>query len=215
MRVLAIGDIHGCSIALQALLAEVSPTIDDLVIALGDFVDWGPDSRGVLDRLLELGKRCTLISLRGNHEEMMLLSRLNADEQAIWIKAGGDATIRSYEGEPIPISHWDFVEQQCIDVYETASHIFVHGGLNPDLLVAQQPTYMFHWKTFRDVKPHCSGKVVVCGHSTQRSGLPNSVGHSICIDTGPSSGGWLTCFEPTTGAYWQANQRGKTRRGSV
>jgi serine/threonine protein phosphatase 1 len=95
MRLLAIGDIHGCSRALDALLEVVSPGSDDVIVALGDFVDWGPDSRGVLDRLLELRSRCHLIGLRGNHEEMMLRSRLNADEHAIWLRAGGDATLRS------------------------------------------------------------------------------------------------------------------------
>jgi serine/threonine protein phosphatase 1 len=138
MRTLAIGDIHGCSKALDALLAAIAPSRDDLVIALGDFVDWGPDSCGVLNRLIELSKHTRLVSLRGNHEEMI-----------------------------------------------------------------------------RDVKPHCSGKTVVCGHATQRDGQPRSIGHAICIDTGVSCGGWLTCLEPMSGMYCQANERGKLRRGCV
>ena len=52
MRLLAIGDIHGCSRALDALLDIVSPASDDVVVALGDFIDWGPDSRGVLDEVV-------------------------------------------------------------------------------------------------------------------------------------------------------------------
>ena len=215
MRTLVIGDIHGCSRALDALLAEVAPAPTDLVIALGDFVDWGPDSSGVLDRLIELGMHTQLLGLRGNHEEMMLRSRDNQDEYAIWLRAGGDATLRSYRDEPIPASHWKFIEQTCLDVYETPSHVFVHGGLNPDLPVDEQPVYMFRWKTFRDVRPHCSGKVMVCGHSTQRNGRPRSVGHAICIDTGVSCGGWLTCFEPASGAYWQANERKESRHGRL
>lgn len=100
MRVLAIGDIHGCS------RDAVSPAPDDVIVALGDLVDWGPDSRGVLDRLLALRSRCRLIALRGNHEEMMLWSRRNAVEHAIWLRAGGDATLRSYKDGSIPDSHW-------------------------------------------------------------------------------------------------------------
>jgi serine/threonine protein phosphatase 1 len=215
MRTLAIGDIHGCGTAFNALLATVAPTQDDLVVALGDFVDWGPDSKGVLDRLLKLGRQTHLVGLHGNHEEMMLRSRENADERAIWLKVGGDATLRSYRNEPIPNEHWGFIEHDCRDVYEDDSHIFAHGGLNPDLPVDQQPAYMLRWKTFRDVRPHCSGKIVVCGHTTQRGGRPRSIGHAICIDTGASCGGWLTCFEPATGDYWQANERGESRRGSV
>lgn len=215
MRVLAIGDIHGCSRALDTLLDAVSPASDDLVIALGDLVDWGPDSRGVLDRLLALRSRCNLITLRGNHEEMMLWSRRNADEHAIWLRAGGDATLRSYEDGSIPDSHWTFIEHECRDSYETDSHIFVHGGLSPDVRLDEQPVHVMRWKTFRDVRPHCSGKVVVCGHTVQRTGEPRSLGRSICIDTGASCGGWLTCLEPASGGYWQANQGGKSRRGHI
>lgn len=213
MRHLAIGDIHGCSRALDALLEAVSPTSDDVIVALGDFVDWGPDSRGVLDRLLALRSRCRLIALRGNHEEMMLCSRLNADEHAIWLRAGGDVTLRSYGDEPIPKAHWNFIEQECRDSYETDSHIFVHGGVTPDVPLLEQPVYMLRWKTFRDVRPHCLGETVVCGHTTQRSGNPTSLGHSICIDTGVSCGGWLTCLDSASGVYWQANQAGKCRSG--
>ncbi|HEY2589724.1 MAG TPA: metallophosphoesterase family protein [Tepidisphaeraceae bacterium] len=215
MRLLAIGDIHGCSRAMDALLDVALPASDDVIVALGDFVDWGPDSRGVLDRLLSLRSRCNLIALRGNHEEMMLRSRLNADEHAIWLRAGGDVTLRCYADRSIPESHWNFIEHECRDFYETDSHIFVHGGLSSDVPLQEQPAYMLRWKTFRDVRPHCSGKVVVCGHTTQRDGEPRWLGHSICIDTGASCGGWLTCLEPATGAYWQANQGGKTRRGEL
>lgn len=215
MRFFAIGDIHGCSSALDALLDVVSPAPDDVIVALGDFMDWGPDSRGVMDRLLALRSRCHLIGLRGNHEEMMLRSRLNADEHAIWLRAGGGATLQSYENRAIPESHWNFIEHECRDVYETDSHILVHGGVSPDVPLSEQPVYMFRWKAFRDVRPHCSGKVVVCGHTTQRDGKPRSLGHSICIDTGASCGGWLTCLEPASGNYWQANQSGKTRRGHL
>lgn len=213
MRLLAIGDIHGCSRAMGALLDAVSPASGDVVVALGDFVDWGPDSCGVLDRLLDLRSRCNLIPLRGNHEEMMLRSRLNADEHALWLRAGGDVTLRSYANGSIPESHWSFIEHECRDFQETDSHIFVHGGLDPDIPLKEQPVYMLRWKTFRDVRPHCSGKVVVCGHTTQRDGKPRSLGHSICIDTGASRGGWLTCLEPASGEYWQSNQDGITRRG--
>ncbi len=66
MRVLAIGDIHGCSVALDGLLAAVQPETSDIVITLGDYVDRGPDSCGVIDRLINLQKQCRLVPLRGN-----------------------------------------------------------------------------------------------------------------------------------------------------
>ena len=72
---LAIGDVHGCLRALDALLEDVDPQPDDLVVLLGDYIDRGPDSKGVLDRLLLLRARCRCVTLKGNHELMMLAGR--------------------------------------------------------------------------------------------------------------------------------------------
>ena len=72
MRTLAIGDIHGCRTALDHLLAFVKPLPGDMIITLGDYVDRGPDTKGVIDRLIELHATGQLIPLRGNHEIMMI-----------------------------------------------------------------------------------------------------------------------------------------------
>ena len=72
MRILAIGDIHGCSIAFDTLIASVQPQPNDKIITLGDYVDRGPDSKGVIDRLIALHETGQLTALRGNHELMML-----------------------------------------------------------------------------------------------------------------------------------------------
>ena len=79
MRTLVIGDIHGCWRALQALLAAVDLRPDDRIITLGDYVDRGPNSRGVVERLIELHARGNLIPLRGNHDEMMLEARRSGE----------------------------------------------------------------------------------------------------------------------------------------
>ena len=215
MRVLAIGDIHGCSRAFDTLISAVAPTKDDRIVALGDFVDWGPDSAGVLDRIIELRSAVYLVTLRGNHEEMMLRARDDPNERALWLRLGGQATLDSYDRGVIPERHWDFLQGHCVDFFETASHIFVHGGLNPELPPAQQPVSVLRWKTFRDIRPHESGKVLVCGHTEQPSGWPGYVGHSVCIDTAAYRGGWLTCLDTTTSEFWQANQRGNVRRGTL
>src|SRR5438128_22389 len=60
-RLLAIGDVHGCSRALDLLLADVCPRGDDKIVTLGDYIDRGPDSKGVLDRLLDLQRAERLI----------------------------------------------------------------------------------------------------------------------------------------------------------
>ena len=66
-RTIAIGDIHGCSIALAILITAIDPKPDDTIIPLGDFVDRGIDSKGVLDQLIALANRCNLIPILGNH----------------------------------------------------------------------------------------------------------------------------------------------------
>lgn len=71
-RLIAIGDIHGCSAALDAVLSALQPHLTDTIIPLGDYVDRGPDSRGVLEQLIALGKRTRLIPILGNHDEMLL-----------------------------------------------------------------------------------------------------------------------------------------------
>src|SRR5262249_47793301 len=71
-RTIAIGDIHGCPDALAALLDAVAPGREDTVVTLGDYIDRGPDSRRVLDRLIALAGRCRLVPLLGNHEEALL-----------------------------------------------------------------------------------------------------------------------------------------------
>src|SRR5207248_827492 len=95
MRILAIGDIHGCLTALDALLERVAPRPEDLLVALGDYVDRGPNSCGVLDRMIALHATGRLIALRGNHDVMMLGARAG-DEFGAWLSCGGKQTLASY-----------------------------------------------------------------------------------------------------------------------
>src|SRR6266566_2962031 len=74
-RTIAIGDIHGCSIALAALIELICPQADDTIITLGDYVDRGIDSKGAVELLIALADRCRLIPILGNHDEMMLHAR--------------------------------------------------------------------------------------------------------------------------------------------
>jgi serine/threonine protein phosphatase 1 len=218
MRTLVIGDIHGCSTALDALLAVVAPQSDDLLITLGDYVDRGPDSRGVLDRHIPLFDAGQLIPLRGNHEQMMVQAR-DHYERRMWLACGGKQTLDSYghwasdeEYDRVPDRHWRFLEQDCLDWYETATHIFVHASIYPDYPMADQPAYMLLWEKLDGPVAHHSGKVLICGHTRQFSGEPLDLGCTLCIDTGVyDSQGWLTCLHVETGKYWQANQHGQTR----
>jgi serine/threonine protein phosphatase 1 len=216
-RTLAIGDIHGCAAAFDTLLALVNPGPDDTLITLGDYVDRGPDSRTIIDRLLSLRDRVYLVTLRGNHEQMMLKARASAFDRSSWIEAGGDATLSSYGGDLSRVSpaHWDFIENQCIEAYETETHLFVHASAYPDMPLIEQPSYILLWGRFDTTPPHESGKVIVCGHTSQKDGIPKSYGHAICIDTWACGEGWLTGLDVGSGELYQARQSGETRRFSL
>jgi serine/threonine protein phosphatase 1 len=224
MRLLAIGDIHGCLTALDTLLDLVAVRPDDRIVTLGDYVDRGPDSRGVLDRLIALHAGGRLIALRGNHDVMMLEARRTGIDP-LWLGFGGNATLRSY-GIPedsehqtlltkIPERHWKFLEEDCRRYYETEKHIFVHANLRPDLPLDQQSEDMLYWQKLLRPCAHVSGKIMICGHTRQKSGLPLDLGTSICIDTNVYDGGWLTCLDVLSGCIWQANEQGQTRMGDL
>lgn len=220
-RHLAIGDIHGCYDALRTLLTLVEPDVEDVLITLGDYVNKGPDTRTVITELLHLDRTHRLIPLRGNHELMMHEARLNAKAYHRWIRSGGDATLRSYAQvedvagthcPEIPESHWYFLEHRLLPFYETDTHFFVHAGVRPDLPLPEQTDFMLYHKRFVDPAPHVSGKIMVCGHTPQKSGLPVSNGHAICLDTLYSGRGWLSCLHVESGIVYQANQAGRARR---
>jgi serine/threonine protein phosphatase 1 len=214
-RTLAIGDVHGCFSALQALLDAVRPGPEDRLICLGDYIDRGPNSAAVLDRLIALQEQTQLIALRGNHEEMLLEARQSSSHRDFWIACGGDTTLASYGRagrlSDIPASHWHFIEQTCRDWYETDTHIFVHAGLRPHLPPAEQAVTDLHWLRFSRAQRHCSGKIVVCGHTPQPDNLPTNLGDAICLDTAAHDGGFLTCLDLGTGYFWQASERGGVR----
>ncbi|MFH5806732.1 metallophosphoesterase [Alienimonas sp. DA493] len=221
-RHLAIGDVHGCAAALDALLALVAPRPGDVVIPLGDLVDRGPDTRGVLDRLIRFEAdfpEVELVPLRGNHEIMMCEARDGFDQRRRWLECGGDATLGSYAPlepgrslAPVPAEHWAFLDERLVPFFESDDSLFVHANLYPDLPLTEQPDFMLYWEFFPEAPPpHVSGKRMICGHTRQRSGLPRVMPSAVCIDTGACKGGWLTCLCTETGEVWQADGAGRTR----
>lgn len=222
MRTLVLGDIHGCSKALETLAQFVPFEPDDMIITLGDYVDRGPDSRGVLNWLIERYRQDRLIPLRGNHEIMMLQARDSSQAFTYWRMYGGDATLASYGHEggevslrDVPDEHWDFMEYELYDWYETHHHFFVHANVVPELPLDAQPDLRLFWEPFDHAPPHCSGKIMICGHTAQKTGEPINIGHAICIDTWVYGAGWLTCLDFETGKYWQANQQRSARTGQL
>lgn len=105
----------------------------------------------------------------------------------------------------VPQKHINFLRNTCVDACETSDFIFVHGGLCPDLPLADQPLFALHWKRFdKDCMPHVSGKKVICGHTPQPDLLVHDLGHAACLDTGAyMAKGFLTCMDVLTGQCWQ------------
>jgi serine/threonine protein phosphatase 1 len=221
MRTLAIGDIHGAHTALTTLLKSVEPRPDDQLIFLGDYIDRGPASRQVIDTMLELKKSFSPVFLRGNHEAMMLEARRDSLKGNLWRSNGGLETLESYSAgfqkrwaSAIPKEHWNFIEHTK-RFFETDTHVFVHASLDPELDMDDQPDWLLYWEFLDRLKPHQSGKRIICGHTPQRSGKIKNVGFAVCIDTAAATGGWLTALDTNSGNYWQANERGQTRRGAL
>jgi len=73
--------------------------------------------------------------------------------------------------------------------------------LDAELDMNDQPDWLLYWEFFDQLKPHKSGKKIICGHTPQRSGDIKDIGFGVCIDTGPAMGGWLTCLDANLGKY--------------
>ncbi len=219
-RILAIGDVHGCYQSLLDLVAFVEVSSDDHLVMLGDYVDRGPDSERVIQWLIDQSQRCRLTPLRGNHEVMMLNARTSVTELQRWYKFGGAETLASYTDDADGIGslddvtpeHWQFLSKRLLPYFETDTHIFVHGIVSHAQPMSAQPDSSLYWGNYWNGFPgHVSGKIVICGHKSQDSGLPATNGHAICVDTGVCKGRWLTCMDIDSETVWQSNQSGDTR----
>jgi serine/threonine protein phosphatase 1 len=209
LRLIAIGDIHGHVRALRGVLELIKPTSADTIITLGDVVNRGPDSRAVIETLLELGNVCSLIAILGNHEEMMLDAR-NPRLEERWRNMGGWETLMSYGSDGlicnVPDTHWRFLKS-CRPYYEVEGYIFTHANYDARLLMQAQPGELLRWVSIEEEKPepHRSGNIVILGHTP---GLIRDLGFCRCIDTGCGFGGCLTAMEVNMGQCWQVDEGG-------
>ncbi|MEO0477438.1 MAG: metallophosphoesterase [Planctomycetota bacterium] len=206
-RVIALSDIHGDLQALDALLSNINLTQNDLLITLGDYVDRGHFSAQVLDRLIEMHKGGNVISLRGNHDQWMIDARDDEDNAEFWLTLGGSSTLASYEEESIdavPDTHWDFLTKTCVDIAEAERHIFVHGYVEYGVALKEQIHEAIQMLQHQHGAGHDSGKIIVCGHSSTQSGLPEDKGHTIAIETKI----WLNAVDLNNQIIWRADSNG-------
>ncbi len=189
MGLVTIGDVHGCLKTLQALLDRIGPAPDDHLVFIGDYIDRGPDSKGVIDFLLQLRERFDCTFLRGNHEAFML-DYLDYGAFDQWRVNGGLQTLESYTEADrkviIPPEHEQFVRETLL-VHDTPDFCFVHAGLRPEYTVEKNlqmnDEEVFLWeRTHLKAVRYNWEKTVVCGHTPVRE--PVNEDKLINIDTG-------------------------------
>lgn len=199
----AIGDIHGQRDMLDALIEKVPFTKNDEIVFMGDYIDRGADSRGVVEAVLEFKLQFPkTIFLRGNHEDMFLdfLKREGIYQSGVFLMNGGFETLESYGIDPrdeplkIPSLHMDFFEnlQFC---HETFGFIFVHAGLRPGVPMEKQTHHDMIWIRHEFFESDVDfGKPVVFGH-TPMPDIFDLLPRMLGIDTGAAYGGKLTCVK--------------------
>jgi serine/threonine protein phosphatase 1 len=129
-----IPDTHGRRDLLDDALAEIdarSRGTADTIITIGDYVDKGPQSKQVIDRLLS-GVGCSFVALKGNHDAMMVEGLRDATKTDSWLANGGDAALASYGGDAaaVPRAHIAWLDQLRL-LHVDAHRIYVHAGLDP------------------------------------------------------------------------------------
>jgi serine/threonine protein phosphatase 1 len=213
MRTIAIGDVHGCLTALQTLLSIIDPQPEDTIVFLGDYVDRGPDSAGVIEEVLNLQKKSNVVALKGNHEVTMLAAGESSQQWHFWMRMGGKQTLQSYGGhwEDIPDAHLTFLSE-LKRFWVTQDHFFVHGNYGVNSSLREQPDWLLIWEHIdyaRPPKPHPSGRIAILGHTAQKSGEIFDGGHFLVIDTACVKGGWLTAYCVETDEAWKTNEAGE------
>jgi serine/threonine protein phosphatase 1 len=220
LRVYAIGDIHGC----DDLIARMHETIavdhasrsagTCRIVHLGDYVDRGPDTAAVIERLSRLAVSDeNALFLRGNHESLLLdfLETADAQAEAAFLVNGGDATLASYG---VAVGQWDSSRRQSDDLAarfrarlpdrhhvffkslrysaRIGDYFFCHAGVRPDIDLDRQDPYDLTWIREGFLYSEADfGAVVVHGHTPAQQ--PEIRPNRINVDTGAVLGGGLTC----------------------
>lgn len=218
-RTYVIGDLHGCPDELDRLLDGIAPQSGDTLCFLGDYIDRGPRSRAVIDRLLRLeGEGPTCVFLKGNHEDMFLdYLGLGGRYGEVFLENGGAPTLVSYglaglEGpavaERLPPEHRRFLLALRPEA-RFGAFLCVHAGLSPARALDDQSDEDRFWIREEFVAhPHSFPYTVLFGHTPQRDvllHLPFKVG----LDTGLVYGNRLSCLELGEKLLYQVERNGR------
>lgn len=226
-RTLVISDIHGELELFDRLLKETQyDAAEDQLVLLGDYVDRGPESKGVLTRIMELKKEGAVV-LSGNHDAMMVAAANDAAVRERWERIGGLPTLQSYDASietmEMPTTE-SFLEHvaflQDLDYYyETDDYIFVHAGVQPGMPVQETDPSILTWIREEFFEHYNGEKTVVFGHTptfslggTSDSDVYFGDNKVIGIDGGAVFGGQLNCLElPSKKTYYTKNKSSVSR----
>ncbi len=213
-RIYVVGDVHGCLDQLRAMHRLIAddlrdrPVAEPLVLHLGDYIDRGPDSAGVIAALIapfpvHAGPPPRMVNLIGNHEDLLLQALSGKRVEAeVWLANGGHAALQSWGVPPrtppkkweglLPPAHVAFMRNLAL-VHRAGSYVFVHAGLRPGLRIDEQTRQDLLWIR----EPFLSSAVtheaiVVHGHTPEES-HPVVRANRLGLDTGAVLGGPLTC----------------------
>ncbi len=183
-RYIAITDIHGELGKLECVLSKIETRDDDIFVFMGDYIDRGPDSKGVIDRVIKQGKSHKCIYLIGSHEYAYLHAR-GGDEYYDYLfwNYGGPATVKSYGSfENIYKVHGEFLDNLKF-YYLTDKYFFVHAGINPKYsLENQNETDFVYIRGAFYNHPHNLPQKIIFGHTEFSEPLIQN--DKICIDLG-------------------------------
>jgi serine/threonine protein phosphatase 1 len=199
-RIFVIGDVHGCARTLRHLVTQVIRLAPgDTLYLLGDLIDRGPDSKGVLDFIFQLATvGFNVTSVRGNHEEMCLRAPYNQSAMDMWTANGGQATLESFRADgPGDIPHRYLHLLHSLPCYVLLDDfVIVHAGLNFELTSPFDPfddVGAMLW-TRSDVvdRQRIGGRRLVCGHTmVTRQRLQASLNSDkIMLDNGCVTARW-------------------------
>jgi len=199
-RIYAVGDIHGSLGKLQNLVARCEEDTGGrpmTFVFLGDYIDRGPQSRGVVEYLIELQSRMSghMIPLMGNHEALALAAIDSSLDEGGWLLEGGDMTLASYHAgsaHELPGKHVAWLRSLRL-TYDDGRRLFVHAGVNPEkpLDAQDDPDLLWIREPFlSDARDY--GRLIVHGHTPTPTGRPDLRANRLNIDTGAVYGRALT-----------------------
>jgi serine/threonine protein phosphatase 1 len=196
----AVGDIHGSLDKLQTLMARCNAHAagrEQTFVFLGDYIDRGADSSGVISFLIDLqaGLPARAIALMGNHEAMALAVIDGLCDAGLWLPQGGAETLHSYGVDracDLPRAHVDWMRSLPLR-HDDGRRFFVHAGIRPGKPLAAQSEEDLLWirePFLSDRRDH--GRLIVHGHTPTTSGSPDRRQNRLGLDTGAVYGGPLT-----------------------